>query len=119
MASLRSCWPLLILLLGGCAPVSSLFESEDLVAVLHSNVSDYTLLIYRRPDGFERRVLRHAGQCELILERREGDLYVLRERGAEPRRIEPETVAVLNARIEALIYSKDAPDQPRTPVADT
>lgn len=94
----------LIVALSGCRPAVTLLEQEDLVSILHNKETDYTLLVYLRPDGFERRVVRQGGQFVLMLERRGWEEYVLVEPGARPRRLEGRELMVQMERIDTLVF---------------
>ncbi len=96
----------LVFLAAGCAPRPSLLEEEDVVSIVHSLVTDYTLIIYRRADGLERRELRRGGVWELTIESLGGSRYLLKERGRAPERIEPAMVVVIQARIEGLLQGR-------------
>ena len=97
---------LLLVLAAGCAPRPSLLEEEDIVSIVHSLVTDYTLIIYRRADGLERHELRRGGVWELTIEHQGSSRYLLKERGRTPERIEPATVVVIQARIQGLLSGK-------------
>ncbi|MDZ4700090.1 MAG: hypothetical protein SH809_10325 [Rhodothermales bacterium] len=106
MRSLLRSLVVLSLLAAGCAPGTSLLEEEDIVTILHSAVTDYTLIVYLRADGLERHELRRGGVWEMTIEHQGGSRYLLKERGRAPERIEPATVVVLQARIQGLLSGK-------------
>jgi hypothetical protein len=94
---------LLVFLAAGCAPRPFLLEEEDVVSIVRSLVTDYTLIIYRRADGLERHELRLGGVWELTIESQGGSRYLLKEQGRAPELIEPARVVVLQARIQDLL----------------
>ena len=104
----------LVFLAAGCAPRPSLLEEEDVVSIVHSLVTDYTLIIYRRADGLERHELRRGGVWELTIEHQGSSRYLLKERGRAPERIEPATVVIIQGRIQGLLSGKP-PERGGTP----
>ncbi len=111
-------WPPLLIFVMGCTSTSSVYEAEDLVSVLHNTTTDYTLLVYRDAAGRERRVLRHGGVLELMVVELDEDHFVVKERGREAVRVEPVLVAVVHARIDALLNNEEAPATQTLPLAD-
>ena len=68
-------------------------------------MTDYTLLVYESDNGDKRQVLRHNGVCELILiETREGE-YMLKKRGEDSRKLDPDLVPDVKNRMHNLIYT--------------
>jgi hypothetical protein len=108
--------PLMAGLLAGCASARWAYEEEHLVSVIHSRVTDYTLLVFRRESGVERRELRRGGVCVLTLIQNDRVLLV-KERGREPQRLEPAQLASLEARIEALLQARG--EEPRGGLASS
>ncbi len=93
----------LMLTLTGCARTSNIYESDDLVSIVHNNATDYTLLVYENTSGRTRQVLRRKGICELLLIETDEGTYILKERGQEPRKLSASTVAAVQAHLEELV----------------
>ena len=105
---MRRILPVLLLVfcvVSGCTSTGTVHEEkEDLVTFSHNKMTDYTLLVYESENGDTRQVLRHSGVCELILvETKEGE-YLLKKRGEEAQKINPEDVPYIKNRINSLVY---------------
>ena len=95
----------MLIAFNGCTSTSSIHEEEDLVTFSHNKVTDYTLLVYESDNGDTRQVLRHKGVCELILiETKDGE-YMLKKRGEEKQKLEPQHVPDVKSRMETLIFT--------------
>ena len=97
---------LALVFLSGCARTAELHELDDLLTIAHNEVTDYTLLVYRNPNGTIRRVLRRKGVCEMMLiETMAGDYY-LKERGETVRKLEPTMISAVKSHLHELVYNK-------------
>jgi hypothetical protein len=96
---------LLVLLLAtaGCSRTTSIYESDDLVSIIHNNATEYTLLVYQDTAGRSLQVLRRKGICELMLiELGEGD-YLLKEQGRDYRKLSSSSVVAIRSHMEELV----------------
>lgn len=96
------------LVLSGCARTVPRYENEDLVTIVHNEVSDYTLLVYRTGSGVTHQVLRRKGVCEMVLTETPAGEFLLKERGEAPRKINARMVAAVKNHLHELIYTNTA-----------
>ena len=102
--------------LGGCATSSPVrspkpahsYENDDLISMRHNENTDYTVLVYRDSLGQLRQVVRKQGVCEMVITYTVTGDILLKERGEDPRRLQPSEADVLSHRIKTLLRRKPA-----------
>ena len=105
MRRLLSVLLLTLFVFSGCTSTRSVAEeNEILVTFSHNKMTDYTLLVYESDNGDTRQVLRHEGVYELILIETSDGEYLLKKRGEEAQKLDPEAVPDVKNRISNLVY---------------
>ena len=72
----------------------------------HNQNTNYTVLVYRDALGQLRQVVRKQGVCEMVITYTVTGDILLKERGADPRRLQPREADVLAHRIKTLLRRK-------------